>query len=94
MSAENSSGSKSVTITVKVLDAPGPVKNLEVKDVSREHVTLSWEVPETDGGAVTTNFIIERREATRKAWQQAGATPHRTTYKVTGLSEGASYFFR
>uniref|UniRef100_H2YLF2 Titin n=1 Tax=Ciona savignyi TaxID=51511 RepID=H2YLF2_CIOSA len=94
LTVENSSGTKTVSITVKVLDTPGPVKNLKVTEVTREHAVISWEMSEVDGGSVVNNYIIEKRETTRKAYQAVGSTPHRTTFKITGLTEGDSYFFR
>ena len=94
MIVENSSGSKTVTISVKVLDTPGPVKELKVMEVTREHVLLSWEPPVQDGGSVITNYAIGKRETTRKSYQIAGSTQHRTSFKVTGLTEGDIYFFR
>uniref|UniRef100_H2YFD5 Titin n=1 Tax=Ciona savignyi TaxID=51511 RepID=H2YFD5_CIOSA len=94
LTVENSSGTKTVSITVKVLDTPGPVKNLKVTEVTREHALISWEMSEVDGGSVVNNYIIEKRETTRKAYQAVGSTPHRTTFKITGLTEGDSYFFR
>lgn len=91
---ENSSGSKAVSITVKVIDTPGPVKDLKVKEMSLEHVTLSWDVPDADGGSVIANYVIEKRVSTRKAWQAVGSVISRTAYKCSGLQEGESYFFR
>ena len=94
LTLENTSGSKTVSISVKVLDTPGPVQNLKVSEVTREYVILNWDMPSVDGGAVISNYIVEKRESTRKAYHAVGSTPHRTSFKVTGLTEGDSYFFR
>uniref|UniRef100_A0A4W4EEP4 Titin n=1 Tax=Electrophorus electricus TaxID=8005 RepID=A0A4W4EEP4_ELEEL len=48
--AENSSGVKSATISVKVLDTPSAPNNLKVQEITKESVTLSWEPPALDGG--------------------------------------------
>uniref|UniRef100_A0A8C0B1S7 Titin n=1 Tax=Buteo japonicus TaxID=224669 RepID=A0A8C0B1S7_9AVES len=64
---ENSSGSKSAFVTVKVLDTPGPPQNLVVKDIRKDSAVLSWEPPIIDGGAKVKNYVIDKRESTRKA---------------------------
>ena len=94
LSVENTCGAKSVSITVKVMDTPGPVKNLRVIEVTREYAVIKWEPPELDGGSPITNYFIGKREMTRKSYQAAGSTPYRTNHKVTGLTEGDSYLFR
>ena len=94
LTVENTSGSKSVSIAVKVMDTPGKVKHLKVVEVTREYAMLKWDPPELTGGSAVNNYIIGKRETTRKSYQAAGSTPHRTSFKVTGLTEGDSYFFR
>uniref|UniRef100_A0A3P8W857 Titin n=1 Tax=Cynoglossus semilaevis TaxID=244447 RepID=A0A3P8W857_CYNSE len=51
LTATNFSGSKSAFINVRVLDSPSAPTNLEVKDIKRDSVVLSWEPPLIDGGA-------------------------------------------
>uniref|UniRef100_A0A452HGU6 Titin n=1 Tax=Gopherus agassizii TaxID=38772 RepID=A0A452HGU6_9SAUR len=70
---ENSSGSKSAFVTVKVLDTPGPPQNLVVKDVKKNYAVLSWELPANDGGAKVKNYVIDKRESTRKAYANVSA---------------------
>lgn len=79
---------------MKVLDTPGPCLSIQVKAITLQHVTIVWEPPLNDGGSVITQYIIEKREATRKAWQIAATATYRNLAKVEGLAEGASYFFR
>jgi hypothetical protein len=31
---------------------------------------LLWNIPETDGGAVISQYIVERREVGKKSWKQ------------------------
>uniref|UniRef100_A0A3P9JW27 Titin n=1 Tax=Oryzias latipes TaxID=8090 RepID=A0A3P9JW27_ORYLA len=80
---ENASGSKSLTFVVKVMDTPGPPQALAFKEVSRGSVTLVWKPPLNDGGSRIYHYIVERREASRRTWQQCG-----------DLLEGVPYFFR
>lgn len=90
----NSAGTKVVTIGVKVLDSPGPVQNLTVKDVTKNTVYLIWDQPKLDGGAAVTNYIVEKRLSTRKAWSTVSTEVQRESFKITGLDEGQEYFFR
>ncbi|XP_012708745.3 titin [Fundulus heteroclitus] len=45
LTAKNCSGTKSAFINVRVLDSPSAPTNLEVKDVKRDSVLISWEPP-------------------------------------------------
>uniref|UniRef100_A0A3B4TB17 Titin n=1 Tax=Seriola dumerili TaxID=41447 RepID=A0A3B4TB17_SERDU len=55
-------------INVRVLDSPSAPINLEVKDVKRNSVSLSWEPPLIDGGAKISHYIVEKREQKRMAF--------------------------
>uniref|UniRef100_A0A3Q3K5S1 Titin n=1 Tax=Monopterus albus TaxID=43700 RepID=A0A3Q3K5S1_MONAL len=91
---ENTSGSKAVTFTVKVLDTPGPPEAVAFKDVTRGSVTLFWLPPLNDGGARIHHYIVERREASRRTWQQSGGKCMNRFLKIQDLLEGVPYFFR
>lgn len=91
---ENSSGSKAITFTVKVMDTPGPPQAVTFKEVSRGSVTLTWEPPVNDGGARIHHYIVERREASRRTWQQSGGKCTKHNLKIQDLLEGVPYFFR
>lgn len=91
---ENTSGSKAITFSVKVMDTPGPPQTLVFKEVSRGTVTLTWEPPVNDGGARIHHYIVERREASRRTWQQSGGKCTQNILKIKDLLEGVPYFFR
>lgn len=91
---ENSSGSKAITFTVKVTDTPGPPQAVTLREVSRGSVTLTWEPPANDGGARIHHYIVERREASRRTWQQSGGKCTQHSLKIQDLLEGVPYFFR
>lgn len=91
---KNASGSKDITFTVKVMDTPGSPQAVYFKEVSRGSVTLSWEPSLNDGGARIHHYIVERREASRRTWQQSGGKCTQNFLKVEDLLEGVPYFFR
>ena len=67
-------------------DAPG---NL-LADATDGAVTLTWEAPEDDGGAVITDY--EYRIDGRGSWISIGSTA--TTHTVAGLVNGTAYVFQ
>ena len=91
---ENSSGKKSATVTVRVQDSPGPPGPIIFKDVTLETISFSWEPPTNDGGAPVTNYIVEKRESSRKSWAALTTQCIRTSWTANKLETGKSYFFR
>ncbi|XP_054889486.1 titin-like [Poeciliopsis prolifica] len=94
LTAENYSGSKSAFINVKVLDSPSAPTNLEVKDVKRDSVSISWEPPLIDGGTKISHYIVEKREEARKAFTSVCSNCVRNSYKIDNLHQGNFYYFR
>uniref|UniRef100_A0A3B3DJI0 Titin n=1 Tax=Oryzias melastigma TaxID=30732 RepID=A0A3B3DJI0_ORYME len=94
LSLTNTSGCVSEVVSVKVLDTPGAPQNLVVKNVKRDSVTLEWNVPLNDGGSKIRNYVIEKRESTRKAYANVSTKCLKTTFNVENLIEGALYYFR
>lgn len=94
LSLENNCGRKSVTFTVKVLDTPGPPGAISFKDVTRGALTMMWDAPTTDGGSRIQHYIVDKREASRLAWQEVSTKCSRQIIRVTGLDIGVPYLFR
>lgn len=83
------------TIAVFPSDVPGPVGiPLTTENLSVDSCKLNWFFPENDGGSPISNFIIEKREAERKAWTSVYFTASRQNAVARGLTPGKSYFFR
>uniref|UniRef100_A0A672I987 Titin n=1 Tax=Salarias fasciatus TaxID=181472 RepID=A0A672I987_SALFA len=94
LTLENMSGSKSAFINVRVLDSPSAPVNLEVKDVKRNSVSLSWEPPLIDGGAKISHYVVEKREQKRMAFTSVSTNCVRNSYIISDLQEGGRYYFR
>ena len=76
-------------------DKPGCVSNFGVKDVTPSSVTVRWSAPRDDGGADVTGYVVEKREASRRMWQNVGSVPPDVTeLEAGGLYEGNQYVFR
>jgi len=83
------------TMSVVVPDKPDAPENLTVKKCTESSVTLTWDVPPSDGGAPITRYVVERREPSKRAWMAAGHAPaDRLELTVDGLVEGQAYSFR
>lgn len=91
---ENTSGSKSLFLNVKILDSPGVVSNLQVNDITKSTVFLTWEPPKQDGGSNVTRYTVDQRLATNKSWITVSSEVTRESVKVLGLKLGEEYYFR
>lgn len=75
-------------------DTPGPTGPIKMKELTKESAHITWDAPEVDGGAPVNNYIIERREASMRAYKTVTSKCSKTSYKITGLTEGMLYYFR
>lgn len=73
------------------LDPPGTPVCI---DVTRDSVTLQWEIPKRDGGSKIVAYSVERRHG-RGKWLRCNFTDiTETQFTVTGLSPGDRFEFR
>ncbi|KAI4826045.1 hypothetical protein KUCAC02_021701 [Chaenocephalus aceratus] len=91
---QNVAGSASLTLNVRVLDSPGPPSNVAVKDVTNNSATVTWDIPENEGGAPVNNYLVDIRDISRKGWTRLTDKCRRLFYKLSDLEEGGIYFFR
>lgn len=47
-------------------DRPLPPRNMVVSDIKADSCYLTWDAPEDNGGSEITNYIVERRDASKK----------------------------
>uniref|UniRef100_A0A8D2QKP8 Titin n=1 Tax=Zonotrichia albicollis TaxID=44394 RepID=A0A8D2QKP8_ZONAL len=64
---------------------PSPPSRPEVYSVSASAMAIRWEEPYHDGGSKVIGYWVEKKERNTILW---------TFYRVTGLLEGALYYFR
>uniref|UniRef100_A0A673BZN9 Titin n=1 Tax=Sphaeramia orbicularis TaxID=375764 RepID=A0A673BZN9_9TELE len=90
----NVAGNASLTLNVRVLDSPGPPTHIVVKDVTKNSATVTWDIPENEGGAPVKNYYVDIRDISRTGWTRLTDKCHRLSYRVSDLEEGGIYFFR
>ena len=70
---------------------PSAPTNLTARAVSSSQINLSW----TDNSTNENGFVIERSTSSTSGFIQiASIWPNMTTYSNTGLSVGATYYYR
>ena len=76
-------------------DRPSPPQNLRVTEVYKDFITVTWDIPESDGGSPITGYLVERKSSTKQTWIRVGETDAKTlTIKATKLTEGHEYLFK
>ena len=74
-------------------DKPGPCKNFKTTSVTEDTVGLSWDIPDDNGGKEITNYVLQRREGTKRTWDAVGK-PEDVKFDATHLKEGVPYVFQ
>lgn len=65
-----------------------------MNNITRISADLKWQAPSKDGGSPITNYVVEKRDVRRKAWQTVDTTVKDIKYTVSPLNEGSLYVFR
>lgn len=99
VTAENEAGVGKPSETTGVFTAkdpfgkPGKPGTPTAKLIDGGSAELEWAVPDSDGGAPITNYVVEMRESGDK-WRTKSEDVKETKMAVGGLKEGATYEFR
>ena len=69
-----------VTIRSSADTPSAPRGPLELSGMTDTSLTLRWIEPETDGGSAINEYLVERREAGKKARQKVATVDGKTTH--------------
>ena len=72
--AENVVGSDEASFDVRIQDRPSPPLNLRITEVNKNDVTLTWDAPQSDGGATLTEYCVEKKDTNKLNYLSAGTS--------------------
>jgi len=74
---------------------PSAPRNLRVEDVTKTSVTLTWQVPDTDGGGKLIGYYVEKRSNYSTRWVPLNRAPITVpTYTARDVTEGEECEYR
>ena len=95
ITVKNDSGQASASFHLFVTGLPSkPTGPLEVGEITRNTVHVSWKPPKNDGGRKVTHYIVERKESEHNQWVTVTSCARDTSFTIQGLNEGSEYMFR
>ncbi|XP_034554592.1 myomesin-3 [Notolabrus celidotus] len=78
-----------------VLGGPASPLDVQVSDVNKDYVFLTWQPPSADGSSPVQGYYVERCEVGQTDWVRCNMQIQKMCYyPVFGLKEGAWYQFR
>ena len=78
---------------VLITDKPSPPRELTVVAMTSDSGDITWVEPEDNGGSEITGYIIEKKDVSRRSWQDGGKCTE-MHFTVPKLIEGNQYLFR
>ncbi|KAM9658939.1 LOW QUALITY PROTEIN: immunoglobulin superfamily member 22 [Trichechus inunguis] len=91
---KNYYGSATATLPLSVLDRPKPPQGVEFLELSGNCVHVKWKALKDNGGRPVTQFLVERRAASKKSWIKIGEVDGKVTNFTNKVEEGKAYQFR
>ncbi|XP_026563889.1 myosin-binding protein C, cardiac-type [Pseudonaja textilis] len=86
--------SDKVTITMQIMDKPGPPLNIKIVDVWGFNVALEWMPPQDDGNSQITGYVVQKADKKTMEWYTVFDHYRRTNCVVSELIMGNEYYFR
>ena len=81
--------------SVHVPEPPGAPLNLAASQIERDQLTLTWQPPDSDGGAEISSYVVEMKGEKDTDYYILGkADPMRPKFTALGLKPGEKYNFR
>lgn len=76
-------------------DVPGKPGKPELVDSDKDHITIKWTAPISNGGSPIIGYDIERRDKTTGRWVKVNKEPVRNLeYTDDRVAEGHQYEYR
>ncbi|KAK1152330.1 hypothetical protein AOXY_G31575 [Acipenser oxyrinchus oxyrinchus] len=82
------------TITIQIVDLPGPPSSIKLVDVWGFNTALEWTPPKDDGNAEITGYTVQKADKKTGEWFTVLEHYHRLNCTVSDLIMGNSYSFR
>ena len=76
------------------LEVPGAPRNLSVAPAENGELTLSWEPPDSDGGARVTGYRVEWKSDDEDYGPPRQADVDSLSHRIAGLTNGSDYRLR
>uniref|UniRef100_A0A8D2LY67 Myosin-binding protein C, cardiac-type n=1 Tax=Varanus komodoensis TaxID=61221 RepID=A0A8D2LY67_VARKO len=86
--------SDKVTVTMQIMDKPGPPQNVKIVDVWGFNVALEWKPPQDDGNAQITGYTVQKADKKTMEWYTVFDHYRRTNCVISELIMGNEYYFR
>ncbi|VDK68030.1 unnamed protein product, partial [Onchocerca ochengi] len=67
---KNDYGEVSQTFSVNIKDVPGAPENAHITDIDSSSARVRWNAPSDDGGSAITAYILEKKEASKRAYHR------------------------
>ena len=94
LNMKSTAGESRVALKVIILDVPGSVRDLKVREVSANYVVLTWIPSSQDGGSAISGYHVYYRTIEQTEWQEYSTTVVRTVLKISNLVNGGEYSFK
>ncbi|XP_028812832.1 myosin-binding protein C, cardiac-type isoform X2 [Denticeps clupeoides] len=82
------------SISIQIVDLPGPPLNLKIVDIWGFNVALEWKPPKDNGNCEITGYTIQKADKKSMEWYTVYEQYRRTNCVVSDLIMGNEYVFR